>query len=147
MPPKSVAAAASISGFTNANHMAVLLVDGRSVSPAAAPRLTLPAGSLTELTRQPIGELRDPCGTVQRKQCGGGAVTVVGVAHHNWNTMGADHIESVLVGDVVAEVDRHQGSRARMRQMVKNPQQRFPLSQSTSGRNSMTSRPVVTRSA
>src|SRR5262249_25455010 len=53
--------------------------------------------------------------------------TIVGVPHHNWNTVVAYSIECVFVGNVVAEIDRHQGTRAGVMQVIDHPAKCFSL--------------------
>jgi len=57
---------------------------------------------------EPLGEFPHPVGIVQRVARGGGAIPVVAVTHQDRDAVVVDRIKGVLVGDVVAEVDRQQ---------------------------------------
>jgi len=86
---------------------------------------------VTKLPSQPIGELGDPCGTVQRKQRSSGAITILVVPHQDWDTVLTDRIERILVSDVVADIDRHQRTRAGpglgLAQVIDHPAKGFSL--------------------
>src|SRR6202044_2907903 len=82
---------------------------------------------------QPVGqvvdEFGDPGRAVQCVQRGGGPVAIVVVPHQDWYTLNitvAHRVERVLVGDVVAEIDRHQGG-VRPGQVIDHPAQRSAL--------------------
>src|SRR5271154_5742865 len=82
---------------------------------ARAPIRGSPAAGLfrtcvSYLSRQSRCELGGLCGAVEGEQRGGGAVTVIVVPHQDWNAVVAYRIERVLIGDVVAEINGHQGS-------------------------------------
>ena len=72
-----------------------------------------------------IEEFAHPLGICKGEPGGGRSITVLGVAHQDADAVGFDRVEAVLVGQVVADIDRQH--RLRRLDLLANPGQRGAL--------------------
>jgi hypothetical protein len=91
-----------------AQHLPEALLVWLIVLEGDRPGIVLDLASSCHLRSQTRDELSDLRSVVESEMCGGGSVTIVVVPHDDSDSIVFNGVERILVGEVIAQVNRQQ---------------------------------------